>query len=447
MITEQRVRDFINNDLFIFSSLDNYRSIPSLIDGLKDSQRKALYGVLKHGNHENKVSQLGAFAGLYTHYDHGEVSMQETITKLAQNFTGSNNINLFEPIGQFGSILSPEAGSPRYIFTKPSKFLRQYMIKEDDQILEHREDEGEKLEPLHYLPIVPMWIVNGSDGIGTGHASTILSRDPKKVSDLIAKMVKGVAVQQKTIDAAMTPYFEGWKGRVVKREEDDLTKWDLYGNIEKVNSTTLRITELPIGKTVDSYKEHLIKLMDENKIKDFANNSTEKGFDWVITTTREIVRKEIEELEILFKLKSGVGENVTLWDVNGKLKRFNSAYEALQEFVSFRVGMYTPRRESLLKQYADESDWLRAKMNFIDHWNNKIDNPHKLSKKQLSEVLVQKANIREELHDRLLSMQISSLTLEKFEESSKELVKATEMWKELNGKTTEQLYLEDLSKL
>lgn len=445
MSKDYRLKDFIDNDLKVFSNLDNVRSIPSLIDGLKDSQRKALFGLLKHGTSEIKVSQLGAYAGMHTHYDHGEVSMCETIVKLAQNFTGSNNVNLFQPIGQFGSILSSEASAVRYIYTKQSEHLRKYFRKEDDQILVHREEEGDKLEPLYYLPIVPMWIVNGVTGIGTGHSSNILSRDPKKVVALVSKLVAGVSVQEKTIKAAMTPYFEGWKGRIEQREELDDTKWDMYGVIEKVNSTTLRVTELPVSYDLDKFKGILIDLMDAGKIKDFENGkSTEQGFVFEITAPREIVKKEISELVTMFKLKVGFGENVTLWSPEGKLKKYASAYEALQEFVRFRVAQYQPRKQSLLKQWSDEAEWLQDKANFIDAWNYKIAFPHKLNRNELSIELL-KEGIKEENIPRLLSLQISSLTVEKVDELYAEIDVLNKKWKELNDKTTEQLYLDDLA--
>lgn len=442
MTVDLRLLDFINNDLKVFSNLDNVRSIPSIIDGFKDSQRKALYGVLKKGGSESKVSQLGAYIAMETHYDHGETSMQETVIKMAQNFTGSNNVNLFEPLGQFGSILSSEASAPRYIFTKPSKFLKKFFNPDDDGILERREEEGEKLEPLYYLPIVPMWLLNGAVGIGTGHASTILSRDPKKVVELVSKLIKGVAVQDKTIDSAMTPYFEGWKGRIEKREDN--TKWDIYGTIEKVNSTTLRVTELPVSYDVDKFKSILIALMDDGKIKDYRNDSNEQGFLFEITAPRELVRKEISELITIFKLKVGVGENVTLWDENGKLVRYENAYSALQAFLKFRLSKYLPRKEMLLERWSTEIDLMRAKASFIDAWNNRLTTPHKMKRAELSQALVA-LGIEEKYLDRLLAMQISSLTLEKALELGENITALDKKYKELTTKNAEQLFLEDLS--
>lgn len=440
MIVEYRLKDFINKDLKVFSNSDNVRSIPSLIDGFKDSQRKAVYGLFQHGNSEIKVAQLGGAASLASHYEHGEDSMSETIVGLAQSFTGSNNVNLFEPIGQFGSILSSEASAPRYIFTKPSINLRKYLRKEDDIILEHRLHDGDVCEPLSYFPIVPMWLVNGASGIGTGHSVKIMSRDPVKVIDLVSKMVQGVTPQQRTIDAAMTPYFHGWKGQVIKGDSD--TQWEFHGNISKVNSTTLLVDVLPITYDVDKFKSILIQLMDENIIKDFENDSSESGFKFTITTTREVAKKDIKELKALFKLVAKVGENVTLWDVTGTLKRFDNVHAALVEFVEFRKQVYKIRKTAMLEQMNSDIDWLEAKIAFIDHWNNKAVLPHKMNNAELMDEF--KDVVDQKYMERLLTLSIRSLTIDKVLELMEECASLRKEHAILNHSSLEDLYLSDL---
>lgn len=435
-----RLKDFINNDLKVFSNLDNVRSIPSIIDGFKDSQRKAVYGLLDHGTSEIRVSQLGSSAALKSQYQHGETSMCDTIVGLAQSYPGSNNLNLFEPIGQFGSILSSESASHRYIYTKPSEYLRKIIRKEDDIILKYREEEGEKLEPLSYYPIIPLWLVNGSVGIGTGHSVRILARDPKKVSDLISRIVSGTKVQQRTIDDALTPYFKGWKGIVTKGDSD--TQWEITGSIEKVNTTTLRITELPITYDVDKFKGILINLMDSGIVRDYDNNSTESGFDFVVSVPREVGKKDLDELIKIFKLSVKVGENVTLWDTRSKLVRFESVYDALLEFIAFREKIYTKRKEKQIQIMESEIEWLKTKIDFIQYWNTKMKDPHKKSKPELSKELEKVVNL--EYIDRLLSMQISSLTMDQVKKLESELKTVENQKLDLESKSADQLYREDL---
>ena len=441
--TEYRLKDFINNDLKIFSNADNVRSIPSIIDGLKDSQRKAVYGMFTHGNSEIKVAQLGSHCAKVTAYQHGEESMCDTIVGLTQDFPGANNINLFTPIGQFGSIMSSEASAVRYIYTKPSPYLRKYLHKHDDLILESRYEEGQAMEPWNYFPIVPMWLVNGSAGIGTGHATRILPREPKKIAELIKKLLSGVAVQQRTIDAAMTPYFGAWGGEIVKGDSD--TQWELHGKIEKINTTTLKVTHLPITYDVDKFKSIIIKLMDEGKVKDYDNDSTEEGFKFTITVPREIGRKEIPELKTIFKLVAKVGENVTLWNTSANLQRFDTAYDAMLAFIEFRKTMYMVRKEKLLESLAEDLNWNLNRVKFITYWNTQLKDPHKKKRADLEAEFSAVVDLK--YIDRLLSLQISSLTMEKVEEASlsASLVKGEIV--QLEGMSADDLFIRDLDTL
>jgi DNA gyrase/topoisomerase IV subunit A len=444
MSVDFRLKDFINQDLKVFSNLDNVRSIPSLIDGFKDSQRKAVFGLFKHGTSEIKVAQLGSHAAMVSHYEHGEVSMCDTIVRLAQSFPGSNNVNLFEPIGQFGSILSAESSAHRYIFTKPSVNLRKYIRREDDLILEHREDDGDKLEPIMYFPVLPMWILNGVDGIGTGHSVKILSRDPKKVASLVRRMVNGVNIQQRTIDDAMTPSFTGWNGQVVKGESD--SQWELHGSIEKINTTTLKVKSLPITYDVDKFKSILIKLMDDGVIKDFENDSNEtSGFNFTIIAPRETVRKTTDELKALFKLVVKVGENVTLWLPDKTLKRFDNVYGALEAFVAARIVAYAYRKGKQLKHLGELLEWAKTRIAFIQHWNTKLKDPHKKSRVDLEKEL--DGVIDNSYLDRLLSLQISSLTMEKVKELEAEKSNLEAEISKLESSKETDLYCADLDSL
>lgn len=408
-IKNYRLKSFIDNDLKVFSNLDNVRSIPSVIDGLKDSQRKAVFAMFKHGNSEIKVAQLGNYASKETHYNHGEVSMCDTIVGLAQNFPGSNNINLFEPIGQFGSILSSESSAHRYIFTKPSQFMRKIIRPEDDLILNYKYVDGDKVEPETYFPILPIWCVNGCEGIGTGHSTKVLPRNPKLVAQLISKLVNGVTPQQKTIDECMRPWFNGWTGEV--KSTDVENQWELHGKIETINTTTLRVKELPVTYSIDKFKDILIKLMDEGKVRDYENNSSEDGFDITITVPREIGRKTNDELKQIFKLVKTVSENVTLWDLNGQLRRYACAYEALNDFITHRTDVFEARRLAAIESVTEHINFIENKIRFIHFWNTELTDANKKSRKDIESEI--ETIIDAKYFDQLFAMQIGSLTSER----------------------------------
>lgn len=438
-----KLQKFFNTEFKEFSNLDNVRSIPSIIDGFKDSQRKAVYGMLNNGQSEIKVAQAAGKFALLTHYAHGESSMADTIVGLAQDFPGSNNVNLFEPIGQFGSILSSESSSHRYIYTKPHSNLREYIRPDDDCILEHRYEDGDKAEPLNFYPVLPMWILNGSVGIGTGHSVKILPRDPVKVSALVERLLEGSNPRNSTIQRLLRPTFLGWKGEVL--DGDEPGKYELHGIIEVENTTTLKVTELPVGYGVDKFKAILVDLMDKGKVKDFDNNSTESGFDFEIKVPRDVGKLDIDELKKLFKLVSRQSENVTLWNVEGKLENFPTVYEAIQQFVKFRLGKYETRRQKLLEILDDELDFLRNKKLFILEWNN-LSNPGKMKTDAIEDHMTKKG-VKQEYLDRLMNLRIASLTLDQISDLEKLIKKKTAEVKELQAKTANDLYKSDLESI
>lgn len=142
--------DFINLELILFSNTDNIRSIPCLVDGFKPGQRKVLFTCFKRNDkREVKVAQLAGSVAEQSAYHHGEVSLTGTIVNLAQNFVGSNNINLLQPNGQFGTRLSggKDSASPRYIFTMLSPLARLIFHPQDDPLLNFLNEDNQRIEP------------------------------------------------------------------------------------------------------------------------------------------------------------------------------------------------------------------------------------------------------------------------------------------------------------
>lgn len=439
-----KLQEFFDTEFKDFSNLDNVRSIPSIIDGFKDAQRKAVYGMIKHGSNDIKVAQAAGKFALLTHYAHGEASMAETIVGLAQDYPGSNNINLFEPIGQFGSILSSESSSHRYIFTKPAKNLRDIIKTDDDCILEHRYEDGDKAEPLHFYPTLPLWLINGSVGIGTGHSVKILPRDPQKVSNLIKKMVSGTTPQKKTIDESLIPTFCGWTGKVVPSEEVE-GRYEIHGVLEKVNTTTLRVTELPVGYGVDKFKAILVDLMDKGHVKDYDNNSTEEGFDFTITVPRDVGKKTHSELMKMLKLIVRMTENITMWTVDNQLKRYDSMYDALQDFVSYRIDRYEDRRKKHIEILTDDKTFLEDKLKFILKWNA-FENAGKMKTSAIEKAMIDEG-VSEENLPRLMAMRISSLTLEQVQELKNKIKETQSQIDTLSKTEPGNMYQEDLKTL
>ena len=163
--------EFVNKEFILFSQADNQRSIPHVMDGFKPSQRKVLFSCFKRKlKGEIKVAQLAGYVSEHSAYHHGEASLTGTIINMAQNFVGSNNINLLTPSGQFGTrrMGGKDSASPRYVFTKLEKIARAIFHPDDDELLTYLNDDGLSIEPDFYMPVIPMVLVNGCEGIGTG---------------------------------------------------------------------------------------------------------------------------------------------------------------------------------------------------------------------------------------------------------------------------------------
>jgi len=429
-----RVKEFINTDFREFSMDDNVRSIPSVIDGLKESQRKAIHGMSTRGESAPliKVSRAAGHIGKETDYHHGEKSMEDTIVKLAQDFAGSNNINLLEPEGTFGSRMSPEASASRYIETKMSGHFRKVYKKDDNLILNYKSSDGMKIEPNYYLPILPMVLVNGVHGIGTGYASKIMLYNPNDLKKIMVKYL-----EKSTLPATIIPWFNGFTGRVEREDASVLT----YGQIDVVNTTTLKITELPIGMYLDKYKEHLNTLEDRGIIKTYDDNSTEAGFDFDITVPRSTTKFTKAKLLSTFKLISKFGENYTLWNEDNKIKIFNSPVEIVKYFTDFRLLKYEERRLALIEELKIQLYWLSEKQKFIKYY---LSDPLSFSKKNRVKLFedLEKEGFKQS--DRLLKLPIYSLTKEEIVKLMKSIQTVKADIKLLAKTTAKTMFIDEL---
>lgn len=376
-----KIKHFFDNEFKQYSIADCVRSIPSVIDGFKPSQRKCIFGMIKRGENagEIKVAQVSGFISQISDYHHGEASLNETIIGLAQNYAGSNNLNYFKPNGQFGSRLSSDASAPRYIFTEFTDSFRKIFKKEDDIILNHLDSDGQPIEPDFYLPILPNILINGSRGMGTGYATHILKHNPIDLRNNILALLSGEVPER------ILPWYNGFKGTVTANGEQIINT----GVYEIVNTTTIRITELPIGLYQDDYKAHLIKMQDAGLIKDSEDKSTEASFDFYINVPRTTTQLSHEDILTKFKLIGKDTQNLTAWTEEGHIKVFKSVQDIIDYFVAFRLDKYEDRRLKLLELLNADLSWYTEKRRFIMWYieNSKLFSSK--SKKELEDLLTE----------------------------------------------------------
>jgi DNA topoisomerase-2 len=393
-----KLKTFFDDEFRLYSIADCVRSIPSVIDGFKPSQRKCIYGMLERGENagEIKVAQVSGLISLVSEYHHGENSLNETIIGLAQNYTGSNNINYMKPVGQFGSRLSSEASAPRYIFTELSPDFRKIFKKDDDIILNYLDSDGQSVEPDYYIPVLPNLLINGARGMGTGYATHILKYNPNDLKENILLILKGQ--EPNTI----LPWYRGFKGTIHANGAQIINT----GCYEIVNATTIKITELPIGVYLEDYKKHLFKLQDTGLIKDFENNSTELSFNFTISAPRTTIQLKPDEIIAKFNLSGRDTQNLTAWTETGHIKVFESVQEIIDHFVEFRLYKYEERRVKLISILTEELQWLEEKRRFIDFYINNSKEFSSKTKKELEAFLTDQGfvNISKLLDIRLYNL-------------------------------------------
>ena len=347
------VSDFVHRDLSNFSAEDIKRSIPHVSDGLKPSQRKVIYACLKKNlTQDMKVAQLAGYVAEQTAYHHGEASLQGTIVNLAQNFVGSNNMNLLEPSGQFGTRLAggKDAASSRYIFTRLAPWTKTIFDPTDNSVLKYVVDDGQQVEPEFYSPVLPMILINGAEGIGTGFSCYVPPFDAEAVKHNILCGLDQVPM------VPMKPHFKGFKGKITKTKEHT---WVMEGVVHGEGSR-LHVTELPPGKWIQDFKEHLDDLLEKGTIQKYENHSTETTPDFHIWGAG--LDDPIKELGLTKTIHTS---NMYLIGPNGAVKKYASPEEILVDYMEIRVGTYKRRKAHLLKQLDAEIQWLSEKARFI----------------------------------------------------------------------------------
>uniref|UniRef100_A0A7S0GB34 DNA topoisomerase (ATP-hydrolyzing) n=1 Tax=Proboscia inermis TaxID=420281 RepID=A0A7S0GB34_9STRA len=364
-----RYKDFFDYEMVCFSNSDNIRSIPSLMDGLKPSQRKVLYSCFKRNltTNEMKVAQLAGYCAEQTAYHHGEASLHATITNMAQDFVGSNNINLLVPNGQFGTRLAggKDSASPRYIFTQLAKVARLLFPEVDDDLLTHEENEGQKVEPTFFVPIIPLVLVNGCQGVGTGWSTLIPSYNAHQILDYIRfRLDNGYDNERKR--PPIEPWVRGFNGKFVVQEGK--RGYTTKGIIEKVSPKSFRITELPVGRWTNDYKSFLIRLQETDEIQSFVENHTTDTVSFHVTMKVAKLNSlnDVDKLHRKFRLTTNLNTtNMNLFDENGVIQKFDSAEAIADAYFPVRLALYYDRKVKLELSMEYKSAVLQNKSRFI----------------------------------------------------------------------------------
>ena len=462
---EVTYEEFINNDMIHFSKYDNDRSIPNICDGLKISLRKILYaGFKKNLTSEMKVAQFSGYVSEHSCYHHGEASLNGAIIGLAQNYVGSNNINLFMPCGQFGTRLmgaGRDAASERYIYTYLNPITRKLFPELDDNILKYNEDDGVIVEPIYYAPIIPMVLVNGAKGIGTGFSTDIMCYNPIQIIDYLVGKLNNTNMKTLVID----PYYQGFKGTIYPCDEQ-CNKYVIKGCYEILGNDKIRVTELPIGTWTQDYKEFLEQRLTSNTgtsnkeelIKDFKDNSTDLNVEFEITfypgqMSKLLLEKHdynIEGIEKYLKLYSIQSTtNMHLFNEKEQLRKYQTVYEIIDAYYAIRYDYYAQRKDYIILKLNAELKTLSAKARFIQY---NLDDTIDLRKKSKDEIFTILTNFKFDLGENgdfnyLIKMPMDSVSKENVEKLMKEHEQKKAELETIKAQTLEEMWLKELEEL
>ena len=448
-MTDYSISEFFMEDLPSYAAYDGTRKIAQVWDGMKISMRKIIFTLQnKYPRDFVKTETLANVCAAFTNYLHGAANLGGVCDTMAQSFVGANNYPLITGnSGGFGTRIRPVCSANRYTRVSLSEITKHLFLDADNKILEQQFFEGDYIEPKYFMPIFPVLFLNGSTGMSTAYAHNIFPRDPSEVISYIKKKLAGT--ERPRLELA--PWFRGFNGSVRKNEESGF--YECVGVIERNNTTSYTIKELPIGMEYSKYIEHLDKLCDDKIIVDYDDKCDTKKDNilFEIKTTREFTRKheDIESLNKVFKLVKSLPENFTCIDENNRAKTFETVQDILDNFIDIRLKFYQKRKDYLLKTMVDKLTQLASKYYFI---KGVVVEDIIVSKKTKKDVISQIEKIERikpinGSYEPLLAMQISSLTKEKMEELKKLIEDGKDEYKKTKETSIQDMWLADLKEL
>lgn len=428
------------NDVYSDSALYmNYRSTPSYIDGFKNSGRKCFYTLKKKKpTSEIKVSNFAGAVIDESNYLHGNTSMEGTIVTLSQNYCGANNLPIINGIGAFGTRFVPDSAAPRYIFISAKDYMEQLFRKADEPNLISQIFEGDVIEPMFYVPTLPLLLVNGCEGIGVGFATKVLARSTKNVFAMIRNKLE----KKKLPDKLFVPSWIGFKGEVKNLQD---LKWEIRGIMERdaKDNRKVTITELPITYDLQKYRDKLKKLKESGKIDKFIDYSEEDRFKFEVKISIKLMNESDEYLMNMLGLVDTITENLTCIDENNAIREFDSVQDIFNDYFKIKIKYLKKRIESEIKRLQKELNSLDETYRFIiDVTKNNIN-----IKQKKAEVEAKMKELGYIEIDRLISLPIYSLTKDKADEAKKKISDKKLELESMKKETPESIWSKDLDEL
>lgn len=413
------------------------RAIPSVIDGLKPGQRKALFTAVSKARSPVKTMSLIGSTISFANFHHGDASLESSINLMAAPW--NNNVPLLKGIGSFGSKVKPDAAAARYTSVQLSPNFDKYF--RDNDILESNEDP-ENPEPKFYLPLIPWVLVNGVRGIAVGFATEIQPRNPVDLAKACKKYI-----ETGKLPKDIPPYYEGFKGTITKSPK--VGNWVCEGVFEWTSATEIEITELPVGVSRDKYVEHLNKLEDnDERVKTYSDYCDKSGFRFKVKFKRAHGLTDCQVIKLL-NLRSTLNENITVIDdINDCVRIFDSEVDLLKYFCDYRLKTMKTRLAHYIDRDTEELRYHEVRHEFVKAVvDGKLSFKGKNKKMLQSWITNNILNATPEDEEKLIRIQafaFCSDEIKRLEAKIKDLKKAIRFWKKA---TPEAVFSEDLDTL
>jgi DNA topoisomerase-2 len=437
-----KIDSFYDTELKQFSQADIIRSIPSVVDGLKKSQRQVTCGALHHfeksSNKQYKVAQLAGIVAAHTKYAHGEVSLQDCITGMAQRFPGSNNLTILDDKGAFGSRMQngKDAASARYIYTALTPDARKLFPKDDDCVLDYRTEEGSVVEPRFYVPTLPLLLLNGATGIATGFSTDLPCFNPEDVVRIVKLRLAG----EPAVDPK--PWYRGYSTNALT--EDTPSRWVFHGAWSKSGDREVTITELPIGYSIDGYKSNVLGPLQENGVVDdvLVNHLDENKPCFVVKFSGSVPADPAATL----KLTKTMSKNcMNFLDRNGIIKSYKSVVAIVDDWLAVRLEYAEKRRLAMCKAERERMDDLQWRIKFLQGVISGAIPVMRVKRAQMVAGM-SALGIPSKYHSTFLQIPIVSITEEKMVELEHQHQTSKAALDRLTTMTNMDVYRADLSK-
>lgn len=438
--------DFVHADLVLFSYDACVRMIPSMIDGLKPVQRKVLYTLFERFGSKAytplKVFQLGGSVADFAQYHHGDQSMNEAIIGMTQDYVGSNNIPLLLKNGNTGTRISDgnDHGAPRYVGASLQHITRLIFPPVDDELLKRNVEDGEVVEPMYYVPIIPMVFVNGGIGIGVGWKSDMSAYNP---TDLI-NMTRHYIDFRKYPNVELKPWYRGFKGDVVRTDNG----YEFRGIVEQKDDKNFVVTEVPVPNYGFDKLEHKFKELVEKGVVDKFEYVVGDEISFPVRFKNSVNANSVTNVLELIQRKPFSG--LVAFNTDGQITQYPNEIVMFNEWAVKREELYQQRHEMIVQRYESDILKLRNKVRFVDAMTNEslASDLSTMSNAEVNEYLTnQRYDMFGDSFAYLLDIPARQLSRENIERMKREMSKLESECETYKRTTIEDIWLSELQTL